>query len=475
MNSFDPAVIGGGSRKGNLMSRHTVFQHATLIDGTGAEPVRDASVAVADGKISAAGPAASVEVPAGAEVRDLTGAYVIPGLMDANIHLVSARTPDTLLEFEGRYEELAFEAAELALKYGLTTVFDTWGPTEPLVRARDAINAGKRAGARLFCAGNILGLEGPMSQDFFKTGLTFEPATRDRINAIWERGCGTNLISMTVDQIGEAVGAYIDEAGIDFVKYAASDHRAEGFLLFSELAQDRIVETCHEKGLLVQAHTTTVESLRMEVEAGNDLLQHPDITNSIPIPGALMDEIVAQQLPCMTLMVTERYLDWLRSARPEMGAKRSVCDQNDRAFIAKGARVLLTTDAFAYGQRVKNHAGFRPGILEDSVPDMPTQIGRGHFLWIQAAWERGLAPMEILRSASSYIAEAYGKADRYGTVTPGKAADLVILDADPLAAPENYGKIRDVVKDGITVNRQALGASRLLADDPGEYTRPAPA
>lgn len=445
------------------------LQHATLIDGTGAAPVPDATILIKDGKISAAGPSGTVDVPAGAEVRDLSGAYVIPGLMDANIHLVSARTPDTLLEFESRYEDLAFEAAELALKYGLTTVFDTWGPAAPLIKARDAIEAGERTGSRFFCAGNILGLDGPMSQDFFTSGLTFEPETLERINRVWEVGCGTNLISMTVDQIGAAVANYIDSTGVDFIKYASSDHRTEGFLLFSEKAQQKIVQVCHEKGRLVQAHTTTVESLRMEVEAGADLLQHPDITAGTPIPEQLMNKIVERQLPCMTLFVTERYLGWLGETKPESAAEREVSDQNNRAFIKSGARVLLTTDAFAYGQRVKKHAGFRPGILEDSVPDMPTQIGRGHFLWIRAAWERGMDPMEILRSASAYIAEAYGKGDSYGTVTPGKAADLVVLDADPLAAPENYGKIRDVIKDGITVDRAKLGANRALADDPGEY------
>lgn len=450
------------------MPETLVLQHATLIDGTGTPPVPDATVVIENGLVSAAGPAASVETPPGAEVRDCSGAYLIPGLMDANIHLVSARTPDTLLEFEGRYEELAFEAAEIALKYGLTTVFDTWGPVTPLINARDVINAGKRVGSRFFCAGNIIGLEGPMSEDFFKTGSTFEPETKKRVNEVWETGCGTNLISLTVDQIGERVADYIDATGVDFIKYAASDHRQEGFLLFSEKAQRRIVEVCHSKGLLVQAHTTTVESLRMEVEAGNDLLQHPDHTADTPIPEELMDEIVARQLPCMAMFVTERYLAWLTDAKPEMGARRAVTDQNDRTFINRGARVLLTTDAFAYGQRVKNHAGFRPGILEDSVPDMPTQIGSAHFLWIKAAWERGMDPMEILRSATAYTAEAYGKGDLYGTVTPGKAADLVVLDADPLAAPENYGLIRDVVKDGVIVDREALGADLLLADDPGE-------
>lgn len=448
----------------------TALLNAVLIDGTGAEPIQDAVILISGGRITATGPRASIDIPDGAEQRDLSGAYVIPGLMDANIHLVSARTPDTLLEFEGRYDELAFEAAELALKYGLTTVFDTWGPAAPLIAARDAINAGTRNGSRFFCAGNILGLEGPMSEDFFKTGLTFEPETRDRINAQWEVSCGTNLISQTVDGIGEAVAGYIDSTGVDFVKYAASDHRTEGYLLFSEKAQQRIVEVCHRKGLLVQAHTTTVESLRMEVEAGADLLQHPDITGETPIPPELITEIVDRQLPCMTLMVTERYLDWLSEAKPDSAPARVTADRNNRALIEAGARVLLTTDAFAYGPRVKNHAGFRPGLLTDDVPDMPTQIGRGHLLWIKAAWERGLPPMEVLRSASAYIAEAYGKDDLYGTVEAGKVADLVVLDADPLAAPENYGRIREVIKDGSTVDRDALGTDLLLADDPGEYT-----
>lgn len=445
------------------------LQHCTLINGTGNPPVSNATIVITDDMITAAGIASSVEVPPEAEVRDCSGSYVIPGLMDANIHLVSARTPDTLLEFEGKYEDLAFEAAEIALKYGLTTVFDTWGPVAPLVNARNAINVGARRGSRIFCAGNIIGLNGPLSDDFFDTGLSFEPRTKDRINNIWQAGCGTNLISMTVDQIGAAITNYIDSTRVDFIKYAASDHRTEGYLLFSEKAQRRIVEVSHAKGLLAQAHTTTVESLRMEVEAGNDLLQHPDLTAGTPIPDELMDEIVSRQLPCMAMFVTQRYLDWLTVTKPDKGRLRVVADQNDRAFITSGARVLLTTDAFAYGQRVKNHVGFRPGMLDDGVPDMPTQIGNAHFLWIQAAWERGMAPMEILRSATAYTAAAYGKDNLYGTVTPGKVADLVILNADPLAAPEHYRRIRDVMKDGVIIDRAVLGTNRILADDPGEF------
>lgn len=453
-------------RKVHSMTSNLTVEHATLIDGNGGAPVADATVTIEAGRIVYAGPHRDAPTGPDTEVRDYRGAFLIPGLMDANIHLVSARTPDTLLEYEGRYDQLALEAAQLALKYGLTTVFDTWGPAAPLIRARDRINNGNSVGSRVFCAGNILGLAGPLSEDFFRSGSTFEPETKERINRIWERGCGPNLISLTVDGLADAVRAYIADTDVDFIKYAASDHRVEGYLLFSESAQRAIVQVCHEAGLRVQAHTTTVESLRIEVESGNDLLQHPAITGPTPMPERLMAEIVDRQLPCMTLMLTEQYLAWLGRSTQQVAMRRKVADQNIRELIRRGARVLLTTDAFAYGPRVKNHAGFRPGLLDDSVPGMPTQIGNAHLLWIEAAWERGLSPMEILRSATTYTAQAYGRSELYGTIEAGKVADLVVLDRDPLTDPAHYRAIRDVIKDGQIVDRDKLGRDLLLADDP---------
>lgn len=444
------------------------LRNANVIDGTGRPVSTDTTVLVEGGVIQEVGSSERVGVPHSAEVVDLAGAWVIPGLMDANVHLVAARTADTLLEFERRYHELAAEAAELTLWAGVTTVFDTWGPIGPLSEARDAIATGARVGSRIYCSGNIVGLGGPMSADFADVGAVLDADTVRRIDEQWERGTGPRLCSMSVGEIGERVASYIDETEPNFVKYAASDHLSGArYLLFSESAQRRIVEVVHERGLRAQAHTTTVESLRMEIEAGADLLQHGDATIDQAIPDNLLDVIVDRELPVAALLVTERHLEWNEAhARGLMAHLRHWTDVNDRALIGRGARLLLTTDGFAYGKRIKNHPGFRSGMLSDDVPDMPTQLGRSHLHWLAAAHERGMPAMEVLRSATSYIADAYGVGDRLGTVEVGKVADLVVLDADPLEDPSAYGKVRHVLKDGRFVDREALGRDLLLADDP---------
>lgn len=450
------------------MTSTTAIINGVLIDGTGVPPVEGAVVLITDGRVTATG--VGIDVPEGAEVIDAAGKYVIPGLMDANVHLVSARTPDTILEFEGRYDLLVKEAAELALKYGLTTVFDTWGPAGPTRSIRDRINSGELVGSRIYMAGNILGLGGPLADDFFPIGNIFEPATQARINAIWEENTGTHLAYMTPDEVRETVRDYVKRTGVDFLKYAATDHVETGYMMLSEDAQRAIVEVAHENGMTVQAHTTTVESLRIEIEVGCDLLQHPDATIGRLIPDDLMARIVESQVPCAALIRTSTHEQWLADQNGgELDGMFGNLVTNNTALVQQGARVLLTTDGFAYGQRVKNHPGFRPGI-RDNVPEMPTQIGVSHFYWIKGAVQKGLDPMEALRSATIYIAEAYQVSDDIGTIEAGKRADLLILNANPLEDPENYQQIDTVMKDGVVIDRDALGQDLLLADDPGLRT-----
>lgn len=97
----------------------------TVIDGTGAAPIEDGVVVFADGRITAAGPAASTPVPAGAATIDAGGKYVIPGLMDGNLHLFLNLDLETLILHEHRLHEIVLEAAQITLKTGQTTVFDT--------------------------------------------------------------------------------------------------------------------------------------------------------------------------------------------------------------------------------------------------------------------------------------------------------------------------------------------------------------
>jgi imidazolonepropionase-like amidohydrolase len=81
------------------------------------------------------------------------------------------------------------------------------------------------------------------------------------------------------------------------------------------------------------------------------------------------------------------------------------------------------------------------------------ELGESHFLWLEAVVDRGMAPMDALLAGTRNIAEAYGQADHLGTLEPGKRADLVILEGNPLDDVRNYRRISAVMKDGALVDQ----------------------
>lgn len=266
-----------------------VIRGATIIDGVTARPIDGKLIWIENGRIKAVGSNDELQIPAAVESLDARGKFAIPGLMDANVHLMSALRMEDLVRFEDRYEEVIAEAAQIALRSGLTTVFDTWGPRGPLMRVRDQVNSGRIPGSRIYCAGNIIGLDGPFSQDFFPRTLDVaSPDLIERVNSLWVENVGPPLTWMTPDQVAREIRVYL-EKGVDFIKYASSDHRAvvprdSAYLAFSERAQAAIVEEAHRAGVTAQAHAASVEALRVAIEAAADIVQHCNVTAPTPIP-----------------------------------------------------------------------------------------------------------------------------------------------------------------------------------------------
>lgn len=451
-----------------MTAQNTAYVGATLIDGTGAAPRPDSAVVVSGGRVSWAGAAAELERRPDLEVVDVSGKHLIPGLLDANVHLVIHIDPDVLLRYEpGCYDELVLEAAQVALRAGVTTVFDTWGPLESLRRVRDRINAGEVPGSRVFLAGNIIGNDGPWSADFFPAlaqGLS--SAVVDSVNRHWEQDVGARLTWMPAADVRAAVRDYIAGSGIDFVKYASSSHAHSRFLALSPDAQRAVVEEAHAAGLTAQACVQAPEPLKAAIDAGVDLLQHGDVTGLRPMPSDLLDVMVARQLPCVAFLYTERHTAAFQERRPQWhgnsqwGEVMVVKDGNDRRLIDAGAKLLLGNDMGVYGPTAATSPMWGP--FQAGVPDVPTHLGRSHILWFRAARERGMDPMAALQAATRNTAEAYGKSDELGTVEPGKRADLLFLDGDPLDDPDNYGRVAHVVKDGAVVERDRLPQRPVL-------------
>jgi imidazolonepropionase-like amidohydrolase len=268
---------------------------------------------------------------------------------------------------------------------------------------------------------------------------------------------------MTPEEVRGRVRTYIETNRPDFVKYAASGHAATHFsyITFSQEVQRVIVAEAHRAGLTAQAHTTSPESLRMEIEAGADLLQHPDLSGMAAIPEETLALIAQRQIPCATLFCTRRYLAWNDAHMSEpYRSFNQVKHQNHRRLVAAGARLLLTSDSGVCPACAAENPLLGSFVTAD---DSPLIMGDAHFRWLHAAEELGMPPMDALLAATRNVAAAYKVDKDLGTLEPGKVADLLILDSDPLASAANYRSIRLVIKDGVVVNRDALPQARHLS------------
>jgi imidazolonepropionase-like amidohydrolase len=464
---------------------------ATIVDGRGGAPLADSTILVnGDGRIAAIGSRASVRVPAGAETIDAAGKFIVPGFVDTNVHLslyggMNDRY-ETLVRYHAQQEEIVLEAAQTALRYGVTTVRDSYGMLKPLTAVRDRIAGGAAIGSRILAAGNIVGWSGPYSISFSLTraqGLTlFQEQMNDEI----AQGAGEELMLLSPPELARAIDAYLDK-GPDFIKYGGTSHFSEPtFIGFSLEAQKVLVERAHARGKMIETHATSPEGLRLAIDAGIDGIQHPEVVDGKTLPDDLVARIREKQIVCSMLVNTITGEAWEKHVkdraeaekkqaeadkkappRPrtsyeerqranELGVGMEVRRSNAQKLIRAGALVTVGTD---------NYWAAASELSRTPKPQNQDH-GIGTIIGIEGLVELGMTPAQAIVAATRNGAVAARTIKDAGTIEVGKRADLVVLDADPLADIHNIRKIAAVVKDGKTANPARLPQKRVLTRAP---------
>src|SRR5215813_3795112 len=306
-----------------------------VIDGNGGPPLPDAVVLVRGSRISAVGPRASVRIPDGATVIDAKGGYALPGFIDTNVHLslyggVRDRY-ETLVRYHSRQNEIVLEAAQLQLKYGVTTVRDSYGMLTPLVQTRDSIARGEAVGARILAAGNIVGWGGPYSVSFSLTPERDLTLFQEQVNDAITQGGGEDLMDMSPEELRVAINKYLDK-GPDFLKYGGTSHFSQPTLIgFSPEAQKVIVEETHKRGRAAETHSTTIEGLRLSILAGIDLIQHPEMLSPREMPDDLARLIKEKNIVCSMLVSTITGDAWAKHLKDREGAQKKLQEAEKKA------------------------------------------------------------------------------------------------------------------------------------------------
>ncbi|MCW2395761.1 MULTISPECIES: amidohydrolase family protein [unclassified Sphingobium] len=472
---------------GSAVAQLRAFVGATIIDGNGGKPISNGVILIDGKKIKAVGASNRVSVPQEAERIDVAGKYIMPGIMDANVHLVpwpSWTYIEFLARYENAFESIVEEGAQIALKHGVTTVFDSMGPIDALIPVRDRINRGETPGARMYVAGDIVGFRAVFTTP--ESIASASKAFQKRINDRFELNGGPDLLDKNPEQVYTEMRKYAQQ--VDFVKIGVT---GDGGPVNSEIGQGNVlrfspeqlramVRAVHDEGKIIQTHTGSAESLRISLEVGFDMGQHCTMTGRTRMPDSTIQLMLKNGYFCGTQWNTispeeEAIVRANRFTATEAdngteGTHFSL--ENEVRVIKAGVPILVSTDAGTIDPDVaKDFPNGAPGGLGGSNG----LIGEAEFTNMQGMRQRGMTSMQIIQAATSNIARAYKVIDQVGTLEAGKMADLLVLDADPVADIDNMRKIAMVVKEGQTVNREALPLKPVLtsleAMNPGPIRR----
>lgn len=394
-----------------------VIRAGQLLDVTNGRMLSDQLIVVRNNVIEAVGDANRINIPSGAIEIDLSNSTILPGLIDAHVHLTSDASVngyDSLSRSSIRNALYGTYSAGLTLRSGFTTVRNVGAVAYGDVALRDSIVDGEVAGPRMIVAGQSLGITGghcdnnllPAEYDFNAGGVADGPwALRQKVRE-------NNKYSA------------------DLIKFCAtggvmSKGTSLGAQQFTQQEMNAIVDEAHTLGMKVAAHAHGTNGIQAAIRAGVDSVEHASI---------LDDETIRLALEYETALVMDIYVsDYILESGTEVGmleeslAKEREVGQVQRESFqrahAAGVNIVFGSDAGVYPHGLN---------------------GRQFSKMV----EFGMSPMQAIQAATLKAAALLGLENQVGTLNEGAYADLIAVQGNPLENVSLLENIGFVMKDG---------------------------
>jgi len=366
---------------------------ARLIDGTGTGLLEGVTVMVEDGHIAGVD-ASGAPIPADAAQVDLGGRTLMPGLVDAHFHVTAFDMPRAFkgqdaIAPEVRHHLIAAGLRRM-LRMGITTVRDVGAFGDDLLHARQAVRLGAILGPRILACGRIVSATSPGGRHF--DGMYREADGPDEMR------------KATREQF---------RRGADFIKIMTTGARSCELENSSPLQMTRpelttVVEEAHRMGYRVAAHCEGLDGTRLAIEEDVDTIEHGLELDRAP---ELLDElarsmrVLVPTLSCFFHVAENRDERWAPALVELAKRQRDEAHRTIEAALRAGVPLAMGFDSQPHGQNA---------------------------LELVRMSRAGLTPMQAIVAGTAGSAAACGLADHIGSITPGRVADLVVVDGDPL-------------------------------------------